>query len=270
MNEETRWQDTYEDQEISESPTLANFKSPEEALKGYMALNAWKGGAVSLPGEEATPADIAKFIAKTRERVPNIAVMPDDDNPDDVKRFWGDLGVPEDVDGYAPTADAGVLPEEMDAQLKEIASKSGLTTKQYLAMRDQYVEANTSITEQNATDLAEHEAQLKQTWGGAYDENIAITDAMVTQFQDKNAELGPLNNAARLFMMNVAKSLGSDPQIFNQINSPKPAKTPADIRVDQDKYRAQLTNRDKPLNGQRRKDVLSKYNQTFVDLEPYD
>ena len=270
MNEETRWQDTYEDAEISESPTLANFKSPEEALKGYLALNTWKGGAVSLPGEEATPEEIAKFIAKTRERVPNIAVMPDDDNPDDVKRFWGDLGVPDDESGYNPPADAPVLDEDLDKQIKGIAQKSGLTDKQYQALRQTYVEGTTELAEKNVALKAEHDAQLKQHWGAAHDENMQITDSMAAQFQDKDVPLGELNVAARIFMLNVAKSLSSDPQAFAQINKPAPAKTPADIRMDQDKYRGLLTNKAKPLNGQRRKDILAKYNQTFIDLEPYE
>ena len=270
MNEETRWQDRYEDSEISESPTLANFKTEQEALKGYLALNAWKGGAVSLPGEDATPEDIARFITKTKERVPNIAVMPNEDDPEDVKRFWGDLGVPDEETGYNPKADAGVLDEDLDKQIKDIARKTGMTVTQYQDFRQTYVDGTAELAEQNVKLRAEHDAQLKQHWGPAHDENMQISDAMAAQFQDKDARLGELNAAARIFMVNVAKSLSSDPQAFAQINTPKPAKTPADIRIDQDRYRHMLTSKDKPLNGQRRKDVLAKYNQTFIDLEPYD
>jgi hypothetical protein len=267
MNEETRWQDQFEDPEISDSAALQAFKSPKDAIKGYLELKSWQGRAVSLPGDD--PQEIAKFVAKTRERVPNLTVLPDEDNPDDVKRFWGDLGVPEDINGYKPPADAGVLDEELDKQIKDIAHKANMTDKQYQAFRQSYVEGSEELAETNAKMRAEQDAKLKQHWGAAHDENMQITDAMVKQFQDKDVPLGELNVAARVFLMNVAKSLGNDPQIFDQINKPKPAKTPADIRADQDRYRKQLTDKSKPLNGQVRKDILKKYNQTFIDLEPY-
>jgi hypothetical protein len=270
MNEETRWQDRYEDSEISESPTLANFKTEQDALKGYLALNAWKGGAVSLPGDDATPEDISKFITKTKERVPNIAVMPNDDNPEDVKRFWGDLGVPDEKTGYNPKADAGVLDEELDKQIKDVARKSGLTDIQYQAFRQTYVDGTAELAEQNVVLKAEHDAQLKQHWGPAHDENMQVSESMAAKFQDADMPLGELNAAARIFMVNVAKSLSSDPQAFAQINNPKPGKTPADIRIDQDSLRKRLMSKTKPLNGKVRKEVLAKYNQTFIDLEPYE
>ena len=268
MNDETRWQDTFEDPEISESPALQAFKTPKDAVKAYLELKSWQGRAVGLPGDDATPEDIAKFVAKTKERVPNLTVLPDEDNPDDVKRFWNDLGTPDDIKGYNPPADAVVLDETLDAQLKEIAHKTGMTTKQYQAFRETYVEGTQEMETKNAAIRSEGEAQLKAHWGAAHDENMQITDTMIKQFEDKNVPLGEVNTAGRILLMNVAKSLGNDPQIFDQINKPKPTKTPADIRADQDRYRARL--KDSKLNGQSRKDVLAKYNQTFIDLEPYN
>jgi hypothetical protein len=235
--------------------------------KGYVDLKAYQGRSMKLPGDEPSVEEKSAVVERLKGMIPGLTILPDAENVDDNKRFWGEMGVPPDLDGYTPPADFDVLDEGMMQQLKDISHKAGLTTKQYHNVLQQYGEANTDIIEKNVTDKAEHVAQLKQTWGGAYDENIQITDAMITQFQDKDVPLGELNNAARIFMLNVAKSLSSDPQVFAQINNPKAGPTPAELRIDLEDMMAQLN--DPTIRGERRKGILKKYEAGYKELERY-
>ncbi len=260
-----RWQDELESQELRDNPVLDTFKTPEAAYQGLIELKAYQGRSMKLPGDEPTVEEKAGVISRLKELIPGINILPDDENEEDVARYWKERGVPEDIEGYAPPADFKVLDEDLMAQLKDIAHKSGLTMKQYHAMLGEYAAGSTALAEENVIAKAEHDAQLKQTWGSAFDENNQIVEAMLKQFQDKNALLGELNNAAKIFIVNAAKAMASDPQVFKQINTPTGKKTPAELRQDADDIRVRLL--DKGITGQRRKDLLKKYNGIWEELD---
>jgi len=264
-----RWQDAYnDDPELANSPVLANFKTPQDALKGLVELKAYQGRSIKLPGDDATPEDKAQIVEKLRAKGVKIAIMPDDDNLEDKTRFWRELGVPDKADDYVPPESIDPLPDEMVAQLKDLAHKAGMTKQQYQAMLREYSPAHKSITEQNQTLQAEEETRLKQAWGGAYEQNLAITDEMVKQFQDSDVKLGPLNRAARLFLLNVAKSMSSEPQVFAQIRNPDSMrKTPAELRQDVEEMRSKLL--DRSISGEKRKNLLNKYTKAFEELAQY-
>ena len=262
-----RWQDGLESQELRESPVLDTFKTQEDAFQGLVELKAYQGRSMKLPGDEPTVEEKAAVIAKFKDKIPGIHIMPDSENPEDVKRYWNELGVPEDADGYVPPADFEVLDEDLMTQLKDIAHKAGLTTKQYHAMLGEFSEGTKNLAEQNVTLKEEQAAKLKQTWGSAHDDNTAIVDAMVKQFQDKDVPLGELNNAAKIFMVNVAKSLSSDPQIFKQINEPKSKFTPAELRGESEDIRVKLL--DSSVKGERRKGLLKRSEAIYKELERF-
>jgi hypothetical protein len=268
MNDETRWQDVLADSpELRDNPMLADIKSVPDLAKIAVDLKAYQGRSMKLPGDEPTVEEKTAVFNKLKGMIPGLNIMPDVENEEDNKRFWGEIGVPEDIEGYKPPADFEALDEAMMTQLRDISHKAGLTEKQYHNVLQQYSEANSTLVEQNTTAKEEHLAQLKQHWGSAYDDNIQITDAMVSQFQDKDVQLGELNNAARIFMLNVAKSLTSDPQVFKQINDPKPKLTPADLRLELEDIQQRLL--DKSITGTRRKTLLKRYEAGFAELEPY-
>lgn len=269
MSEETRWYEEYlEDPEIAASQhQLEKYKSPVDMMKSHFNLEAYRGNSIKLLGEEATPEEKAEWVGKVKERIPGVMIMPNEKNPEDLKRYMRDQGVPEDIDGYQPPSDLEPLPDEMMQQLREIAHKSDMSDKQFKKMVGEYAAANKQIQEQNATYQAEQEAQLKQTWGAAYEENEGIVAGIVEKFQDENVKLGVLNNAAKLFLVNIAKSLSSDPQVFNQINKPAQKQTPAELRVEVDEMRDML--RDRTIVGQRRKDLLKTFQKKSDQLAQY-
>ena len=228
MSEE-RWQDNLENEDLRSNPVLDRYKTPEAAYEGLIEKEAYAGRSIGIPGEDATEDAWKEFDTKMFEKVPGMVRKPDDTKPEDVKRFNVALGMPEDLDGYTPPEDFKGLDDTVVTQLQEIAHKAGLTSGQYHNMLTQYAEAAT-VVETAAVDQREaDEAQLRKVWGEAYDGNISITDEIVRKFGDKDIPLGDLNNAGRLLLIGIAKSLTSDPQVFNQINNPKPALTPAEI-----------------------------------------
>ena len=262
-----RWQDELESQELRESPVLDRFKTPEEAYKSVVEGATYRGRSIGLPGDDPTPEDLVRFDKKIMEKVPGLVRMPNGVDPEDDKRFWNQVGVPEDIDGYVPPADVDVLNEDMMQQLKDISHKAGLTKAQYENVISQYAEAATQMAEQSAAAREEETGKLKQHWGAAYDENIGITDNMVKQFQDEKVEVGELNNAGRIMLLNMAKSMSSDPQVFNQNNKPQKGKTPAELRVEAEDIRLKLL--DSNIKGEKRKILLKRYNNVYEELEPY-
>jgi hypothetical protein len=266
MNEEARWQDEYnEDPELNNSPVLAKFKTSAAAMKGLVDLEAYRGNSARIPGESAE--ERTTYIEKMKEHIPGLSIKPDGTDPEDTKRYWNELGVPKDIDGYVPPADFEVLDDAMMAQLKDISHKAGLTTEQYHNVLQQYGEATTDMAEQAALAKTEADDKLKQHWGSTYDENIEISDKLARQFEDKNVPLGELTNSHRLMLMNLAKSMTSEPQVFEQINKPPVGKTPAEVRMDIEKWRKQLT--DRTITGPKRKLIMAKFKAGYDELAQY-
>lgn len=268
MND-TSWQDSLEDHiELRDDPSLKSFKTIPDLAKSYVELKAYQGRSMKLPDKDATPEEKSQTVAKLRERGIDVAWMPDGVNEEDTERFWRDLGVPEDMEGYTPPADFdGDLSDEHIKLAKETSKRLGHTKAQHENMLKQWAETSAEVEEQNTAAREEHEKQLKQHWGGAYEENVQITDAMVKQFQDDKLPLGELNNAARIFMLNVAKAMSSDPQVFAQINEPRKGKTPAELRLSRDENIKKLLRKD--ISPESRKALMKKQNDIYEELAKY-
>lgn len=266
MSEE-HWTRQFENPEIKESPALQVFKTPEDALKGYLDLKAWQGRAVSLPGEDAKPEDISAFVEKAGKRVPGLVVMPKTESPEDVARFWRDLGTPEDPDGYQPPADIEAVDEGFVKELKNFAHHAGMTNDQFGKFLGKFAEAQGAIAEQQQQQAQENEAKLKQAWGNAYEQNIAITDKLLEEFTDGNVKPGNVDNGTRLMLANIAKSLSSDPQVTRQFSQDNMKKSPSELRIEQEDLFKKLN--DRTITGERRKQLLKKYTSNFDELSRY-
>ena len=267
MNDEVKWNQQFEDPEIKDSPLLSRYESPEKALKGYLELEAWKGRAIRLPGEESSAEEISEFVEKAGKRVPGLVVMPKGEDQDDIKRFWKDLGTPDDADGYEPPADIDAVDENFVGELRKFAHHSGLTNEQFGRFLGKFAEAQGQLAEQQQQAAVEEEQRLKQSWGSAYEQNMAVTDKLIEKFSDDKVKPENVSNAHRLMLMNVAKAFKSDSEIGEQFQQDNMRKTPAEIREHQRTLFKQLT--DRSVTGDRRKRLSKEYEGTFEELARY-
>ena len=235
-----RWQDTLLDEhgeqvsELRDSPLLDRYKTPNEALRGFIETKSKLGRSFSMPAKDATPEERNEWLNGTvKQHLPEMMLKPDYDSEDGAKATWASLGVPDDGK-YDNPDDVGGLSDDILNDMLEMSKKVGHTSKQHQAsvelMREMQVAANAGMTErqEQETDM------LKELWGGAYDQNIGITDELANQHNKDNPDLplGQLNNAARVFILGYAKSVSSDPQVFNQVNSPTNVPSPTEARLE--------------------------------------
>jgi hypothetical protein len=266
---EDRWQDTLETEELRDNPVLANFKTPEAAYQGLVELKAYQGRSIAIPGEDATAEAWADFDAKLTGKVPGVVRMPNDADEEDVKRFWGSLGVPEDKTEYTPPDDFEGLDDAVLKELVDLSETVGHTKDQHQKMLGVWAEAAAKMEEAAQQQRADDEAALKKTWGAAYEDNIAITDTILEKFGGKGDAID-LSRAERVLLLNIANSLTSDPQVFNQINNPTARKTPAELRADLDELRNSdiFANRQK-YSREQYKGAVQKLTKLHAELAEY-
>ena len=262
-----RWQDALENEELKISPVLDRYKTQEDAMLGLVEARSTLGRSFTMLNKDATPEERQAWIkGEVIEKLPELMVRPSFDTDEGAAETWKMLGVPGD-DGYTNPEDMGGLNEDLVPSLKDIAKELGMTQKQYA----KYVEVNARMSaegvELNTTALATHETERKGKWGAADEQNMSITDTLVEKFQDPDNPLGELNNGARYFIMNIAKALSSDPQVFNQLNEPQSKMTPAEGRAElADMRRSPIYhNRENKYSKKERMDFLNRYNNLLAE-----
>jgi len=265
-----RWQDELSTDELQTSPVLDRFKSPEDAYKAVIEAAAYRGDSIRIPADDSGDEIRTEFVNKLRTKVPELMPTPKFDTEDGAKSTWSIMGRPDDEDGYILPEDVKGLPDELVAQVKGLAVASGLTLEQYHTMLGEYAEANDRISNQQVLAKEEHTTALKALWGPAYEQNIGITDALIARHDEKHPDnpLGEINNAARVFIMDMAKALTSDPQAFDQIMTPNAALTPAEIRAELSSMRRSeiYLNKTGKYTKEERTGFLNKYNGYLAQL----
>ncbi len=266
MSEE-RWQDSLESEELQTSPVLDRYKTPAEAYQGLIEKESMLGRSFTLLGKDASAEQRTKWLNESvAKHMPEMMLKPTFDTEDGAKETWAMLGVPEDKSGYELPEDFKGLPDGMEDQLIEIALNMGATKEQYQAMVTHYADASVTLEEGNVLAQEESEAELKGLWGNAYDQNVGITDSLAEKFAGKDLPLGPLNNAARVWMMNVSKSLTNDPQVFNQINNPDAVPSPGEAKAKMAEMRGAdiYLNKAGKFSKDERTAFLNRYNKLLA------
>ena len=269
-----KWQDAYNnDPELANSPVLANFKTPNDALKGLGELKAYQGRSVKLLGEDATPEEKAAWVEKIRTHIPGVTIMPNPEDEEDYARFQHDLGVPKDGAYEAPAdVQLDAIKEEGIEKATTISKKLNLTQTQHANLLKELNQANVEVQEAVTAFRAEEDAKLSQKWGDAKDENLGIIQGIAKQAEDADVPLPDIKewpNSFKLALNNLAKMVSSDPQTFSQQTSPKTQKTPAEIRARQAELFTILTKHGGRDLGGRKNAIQAEYQQTFDDLAKY-
>jgi hypothetical protein len=110
------------------------------------------------------------------DKAGNTVMIPGE-TADDATRdaFFNRLGRPEKAEAYTAKEIAG-LDADQTKDLLGVAHKNGFTDKQVAALKEwndaQATKMQTDLTNKAKVEFAAQEANLKQTWGAAYDKNM--------------------------------------------------------------------------------------------------
>lgn len=134
-----------ENKELVESK---GWKSGDDALKSYRELEKSFSGRVKIPGEDATPEEIAKFNEK--------------------------LGVPKDVEGYelnVPEEVSAIRDEGIENTMKAVALESGIPAAAFDKIVGAYYN---KVAENMQASLEQGMTALKDELGDKYDAEVGI------------------------------------------------------------------------------------------------
>ena len=257
--------------EVKTNPTLIQYNSLEDALKGHIQTKSLVGSSIRIPGEDAGETDKQEFYNKLLNNAPNLMLKPDFAEPDQSNEFYRTIGKPEGSDKYVMpegnTLDAGV-----EAEIREIAYNSNLTQAQFSNLAKEMDSRNTTAIEnlQGQADTAMQE--LKGKWGMTFEDRIQTA-------QNQAKELYPTRDVATLTaadlqaMYTVSEQLtGKGAQAKTQTDGQPTGITPTEAREQAAEImrkihdpKSGLEHAEKMRLQYKRIDLLKKYVPEFAE-----
>ena len=179
----------------------------------------------SAVGKYKTVGEVIKGYNEAQKLIGAKGVIVPGDNakPEDIDKFYNTLGRPEKADGYKLDQIDNVHEKirgntDIEKNFRAMAHKLGLTQKQASAMYKDYVGGvSQGLTKKDEESLAARqkaEADLRQEWGGEYDNNMNRVKSVIDKYGGEGArdgfgELG--NNPVVLKTLSkIAKYFGED------------------------------------------------------------
>lgn len=223
--------DTISD-EYKQNPNLTKYENFDGFLKGHLNAASLVGNSIRVPGEDAGETDRNEFYQKLMNHAPNLMLKPDFSEPEQSGEFWQTLGKPDDVAKYEMPEEAA-LPEEVTAEMKQIAFESDMTASQFkkwaAGMSSRHSEATGKATEVTEAQMTE----LKNEWGLTTDERLNAAKKMNEEFYP-GRDFNSLTAAEKKGLYNIHSSMtGKGPQGPEQPHqgaglTPQEARTQAD------------------------------------------
>lgn len=214
--------------EIKDHPSLKIFKTDADLKKSFWNSHKMIG---TDPAAIVEPKDVSGYaqgyIANQRAiGAPKVVIPTKDTPPEDSKKFWAAMGVPETADKY-------VLPEiklpegmQKDANLegnfKAWCHKHNVPPGQAAGLYQEYnafvvgqVEAQGKA---NLKAMQDSETALRGEWGAAYEQKVNLTRQLVNQFGgaelkaelEKTGVFNGNNPAIVKFLGKIAEQFGED------------------------------------------------------------
>jgi hypothetical protein len=173
---------------------LAKFKTGNDVVKSYLALESKMGASITIPGKDASDEERSAFYKR--------------------------LGRPETKDGYVldPVflADKVTKDSEFEENVKALAFDLNASNDGAKKLHKALIE----YANRGAEKLEEMKEQSRQTlrtkdWVGTYDKNIGLVQSVIKKFGDTEMvqylNSGPGNDPPMLkFLAKVAKAFSPD------------------------------------------------------------
>lgn len=178
--------------DVKNDKVWESVKDVKTLTKSYSDAVKYNVGAVKIPAADASPETWNAFYEK--------------------------LGRPSDSTSYVLSEAAAADP--LMAGMRDVAHQAGLTPSQWDKLRDGY---NQGIESKNAANVEAYraaEADLKASWGGAYDQNVSRIQRTIKQLGGDEAltsvvDRGLGNDVPFLKMMHKAAKALQDEKIVS-------------------------------------------------------
>jgi hypothetical protein len=176
---------------IEESGGTGGEAAPEEMGDFFRSLpDDMKADPTLQNLRKADNATIGKTLVNQQSMIGKKGViLPNMGDADDVKRFYGDLGMPESAEGYKDAlkgTDWSKNNEYDASEMAEIALEGGLSPDQASRTEQAFLkrqEAHSVRMEQEAETLkGENDQKLRVELGDKFEERSALGDAVINKF----------------------------------------------------------------------------------------
>ncbi len=203
-------------EDMQGNETLNRFNSVEDLAKSYIEARSSIGSMMRVPSEDASDEDRAQFVTDLINKVPNVMLKPDFDEPEQSKDFFKTLGVPDTATDYTNPEDIEMSPE-MESDLRDAAFELNMTPQQYKQFATRISKQfNDQVTKQKETAEAGINA-LKGKWGAAYDANRAAAEKIFNENKVGDQTFDALNAEGIETFFQLSKQLtGKGPQVGDQ------------------------------------------------------
>ena len=252
------------------------WKTAEDVVNGYTALEKWKGNAISIPTEDSSPEAVEDFYKKI-DTVPELVRIGDDKTA-----AYRKLGMPEKPEDYVID-----LPDSLahiDQDTIDIVTKQAHAMKFTQNQINEYIALQADLQQDavNKVYVSEEEAtaQLKKVWGDDFDNRLKGATLAAEYAKDKHPDsfknllAGPYRNDPFLLELlgvyGKTMSESDSPlarQAINYGTSPEEAKLKIkDIEADAGKMQAYMDSNN-PAHKKVLEDMTLFHKQAYPGTE---
>jgi hypothetical protein len=252
--------------EVKADPTLNQYKTFEDALKGHIATKSALGGSIRIPGEDAPDSDRAAFLDKLINNAPEVMLKPDFSDPDQSADFFRTLGKPEEVSKY-DNPEGTQLNPDVETQLREVLFEANLTNAQYQHVVKRFSEMEAQTAENNQSVFDGDMQELAGKWGTTQDSRMAAARKMNEQFYP-GRPFDQLRAKDIESLYNISVSMtGQGPQVHDQPDD-QGRITPDEARTQADEIMRKVHDPDSNLSHSEKMNLIYKRIKLLKDFDP--
>jgi hypothetical protein len=215
-------------EEYRDHKSLEDFKDVGELAKSFVETKALVGNSIRIPSADAGPEAQQEFWQKLIDRDDRLMLKPDFTVEEQSQEFFRTLGQPEEPSGYENPEELS-LPEDVEAEMREILHPIGLTKIQYKKVMEALNKRHSDTLENLTTAHTEDITKLKEKWGMATEERMtAAKEVFKERSFFPNAEFEKLSSAQieALYDVHVALTGKGAQAASQQDNIPATTMTP--------------------------------------------
>jgi len=214
--------------EVKTDPTLNQYNSFEDALKGHINTKAAMGRSIRIPGDDAGETDRNAFLEKLINNAPEVMLKPDFSEPDQSADFFRTLGKPEEFSKYE-NPEGTQLNAEVEAQLREVLFEANLTDAQYKKVVKRFSDMDSQTAENNQSMFDSSLNDLKGKWGTTFEERTNAAKKMNDEFYP-GRDFDNLNSTERESLFNISVSMTGKGAQAGMMPPEPTGMTPAEAR----------------------------------------